>query len=70
MGESTKQVEEGRFAGAGGADDGDKFTAWDGKGDAADGWDFNVPGAINLGEVFGLDQGFGRISLHGLIVNG
>jgi len=59
VGEATEQVEEGRFAGAGGADDGHKFTAWDSKRDAAYGGDFNMSGAINLGEIFGLDEGFG-----------
>jgi len=29
-----------------------------------------MSGTVNLGEVLGLDNGFGRFSLHGLIVNG
>ncbi len=56
-GEAAEDVEEGGFAGAGGADDGDELAGFDGEADVAEGGDFKFAGAVGLAEVLGEDDG-------------
>ena len=58
-------MEEGGFAGAGGADDGDELAGVDGEVDVAKGGDFEFAGAVGLAEVLGDDD---RIAWSGIKV--
>ena len=64
LGKPTQQVEQRGFAGARGADDGNKFAGIDLEADAAHGGDFKLAGGIDLGQVVGQDNGLVRIGLH------
>ena len=54
------EVEEGGLAGAGGAHECDEFAAVDGDVDFFEGEDFDLAAFEDLGEVGGLDDGFGH----------
>jgi hypothetical protein len=60
-GKTAEDVEEGRFAGAGGADDGDELAGRDGEADVAEGGDFEFAGAIGFAEVLGENDGGMRL---------
>ena len=51
-------MEEGGFAGAGGAHEGDEFAAGDGQVDGFEGEDLNLAAFEGFGEVVGLDDWF------------
>ena len=56
VGEAAENVEEGRFSGAGGADDGDELARSDGEVDVAEGGDLEFAGAVGFAEVLGEDD--------------
>ena len=68
--QAAQQVKEGRFPRTGWADDGDEFAARYREGDATDSGYFDATRAVDLGDVVGLNDGGGIVSLHLLIVNG
>ena len=55
--EAAEEVEECRFAGARGADDGDKLTAINGEGGVAQSVCFDLSAAIRFSELLGDDDG-------------
>lgn len=58
--EAGEDVEEGGFAGAGGADDGEDFAATDGEVESAEGDDFKVGDFVDFEEVSADDVVVGR----------
>ena len=63
--ESGQEIEQGGFAGAGTAEQGDEFALADFEGDVVDGGDGGVAEVIVARDVLGLDQGGGWVG-HGL----
>jgi hypothetical protein len=59
-GEAAEDVEEGGFAGAGGADDGDELAGVDGEVDVAQGFDLEFAGAVGFAEMLSGDDGLHR----------
>ena len=50
-------MEEGGFAGAGGADDGDEFAGVDREADVSEGGDLEFAGGVGFAQVLGGDDG-------------
>ncbi len=57
VGETTEDMEEGRFAGSGGAHNSDELPRHDGEADVAQCGDFEFAGAVGLAEVLGDNDG-------------